>query len=169
MLYDGSGKRIVLSFKHSDRTDMAGPLARWMLRAGAPVLEGCDMLVPVPMHWRRLFQRGYNQAALLAQRIGAEGGIPVRTELLRRSKATETQEGRNREARFENQNDTIEVQPRQAPHIARKVITIVDDVMTTGATLSACTRVLQTAGAAEVRVLMLARVARDGHSPIFRP
>ncbi len=161
MLYEGSGRRIALSFKHSDRTDMARPLSLWMSRAGEDVLKNSDLLVPVPLHWKRLFKRGFNQSAILSAQLAKLTGIPFQPDLLKRVRKTETQDGRNRAERFENQKGAIAVTNRHARLVNGKTITLVDDVMTTGATLSACASVLTAAGAAQIRVLVLARVARE--------
>ncbi|HJU15015.1 MAG TPA: double zinc ribbon domain-containing protein, partial [Stellaceae bacterium] len=72
--YDKNSRGLVLALKHADATHTAGAFGRWMRRAGAEILDGADLLVPVPLHWTRLFQRRYNQAALLARAIGAAGG-----------------------------------------------------------------------------------------------
>lgn len=162
LLYEGSGKRLAVTFKSSDRTDMAKPLSAWMARAGHELLAESDLLVPVPLHWLRLLKRGFNQSALLAQALARRHeGLTCAPGLLHRQRATPTQDGRNREARFANLADAIRVAPAYRSAVAGKRITLVDDVYTTGATLTACTSALMGAGAARVYVLALARVSRD--------
>lgn len=161
LLYNGGGKKLTLAFKHSDRTDMAKPLSQWLLRAGPEVLDGTDLLTAVPLHWSRLFKRGFNQSALLASKLGKLSGVPVQPDLLQRIRATPTQEGLNRTERFENQKNAIRLHPKHKVRIAGKTITLVDDVLTTGGTLTACASQLLSAGAKDIRVLVLARVARE--------
>ena len=89
--YDKHSRRLVLALKHGDQTHLAGAFGRWMQRAGGEVLAGADLLVPVPLHWTRLFRRRYNQAALLAQAIHAAGGPPVAADWLVRRRRTPSQ------------------------------------------------------------------------------
>lgn len=117
-------------------------------------------MAPVPLHWRRLLYRRYNQSALLAHYLGAQQQLPVIPDLLLRHKATLPQKGMSRSERFANQAQAIKLHPRQAGRIQGETVLLVDDVMTTGATLSACTRACFQAGAKDVKVVVLARVAR---------
>ena len=156
-LYEGTGRNLVLSLKHADRTDLAQPLARWMARIAPDLLEKADVIAPVPLHWRRLFKRRYNQSAELVRHLGHLSGRPVVTDMLTRTRKTIPQEGMTRTERFENQADAFAL----GDHDVRgKNILLVDDVMTSGATLSACTEILRAAGADQINVLVLARVAR---------
>ena len=157
-LYAGAGRRMVLALKHGDRLDMVQPLAAWMARAGRPLLAEADLIAPVPLHWRRLVVRRYNQAAELARRLGRDTGRPVVPDLLARRRATRPQAG-GRDARTRNQAGAFAVTPRHAARLAGKRVLLVDDVLTTGATLSACADALRAGGAGGVDVLALARVA----------
>ncbi|MFV0360908.1 ComF family protein [Tropicimonas sp.] len=161
MLYRGNARRFVLMFKHADRTELARPAARWMAAAGCGLLLPGMIVAPVPLHWRRLFLRRYNQSALLAQALGRETGLTCLPDLLQRPRHTGTQEGRNRDARFANLQGAIRVHPRRARQIKDRPVLIVDDVMTSGATFAAAAEACLAAGAADVRVLALARVAKD--------
>jgi predicted amidophosphoribosyltransferase len=159
MLYKGAGRRMVLALKHGDRLDMVRPLAGWMAAAGRDLLTGADLIAPVPLHWRRLARRRYNQSAELARRLAGLSGKPAAVGLLVRRRATTPQEGMDRAARAANQAGAFSVAPRQAAAVAGRAVLVVDDVMTSGATLSACADTLRAAGAARVDVLVLARVA----------
>jgi predicted amidophosphoribosyltransferase len=157
--YTGAGRKAVLALKHGDRLDLAGPLAAWMVAAGGPLLAEADLVAPVPLHWRRLIRRRYNQSAELARRIAAAAGRPAVVDLLRRSRMTTPQERMDRDARHANQSGAIAVTPRRAGRVAGAHVLLIDDVITSGATLSACAEACRAAGAARVDVLALARVA----------
>jgi ComF family protein len=158
--YDKNSGRLVLGLKHGDRTHVAGAFGRWMHRAGVEVLAGADLLMPVPLHWTRLFQRRYNQAALLAQAVRSAGGPPVAANWLMRRRRTPVQGHLGPAARERNVRGAFAL--RAGRSVAGKHVVIVDDVMTTGATVEECARVLKRAGAASVGVLTLARALRIG-------
>jgi ComF family protein len=161
VLYRGAGRRVVLALKHGDRLDMVRPLAGWMARAGHDLVREADLIAPVPLHWRRLLMRRYNQSAELARRLARLSGRPAVVDLLTRRRATTPQEGMGRAARAANQAGAFAVNPRRAERLAGRRLLLVDDVMTTGATVAACARAAIKAGAAAVDVLVLARVLRD--------
>jgi ComF family protein len=156
MLYDEASRKLVLGFKHGDRTYAARALAVWMHRAAGEFLAEVDVLVPVPLHRWRLFRRRYNQSAILAAQVAALAEKPVWPFVLRRIRATPTQGHRKRKERQENVRGAFAVTDRAA--IAGKTLLLVDDVLTTGATVEECTRMLLEAGAKQVHVLTLARV-----------
>lgn len=156
VLYEGNGRKVVLALKHGDRLDMARPLAEWMVRSGADLLQSVDVVTPVPLHWRRLFKRRYNQSAELARHIAEISDVSYVPDLLVRKKATPLQDGLNRQQRYENQRGVFSINPR---HSIPKRVLIVDDVLTTGATISACAEVLRGADAEQINALVLARVA----------
>jgi ComF family protein len=158
LLYAGAGRRMVLALKHGDRLDMVRPLAAWMAAAGRDLLPQADLIAPVPLHWRRLVRRRYNQSAELARRLARLTGRPAAVDLLTRRRATVPQEG-NRTVRAANQAGAFALTSRHAAALAGKRVLLVDDVLTSGATLSACADCLRGAGAAGVDVLALARVA----------
>ena len=160
MAYDEASRDIILAFKHRDRTQAAPVLGRWMARAGAELLAGADLLVPVPLHWTRLFTRRFNQAALLAQAIGRTAGIETVPDLLVRRRRTPSQGRRSRSGRAENVRGAFVPHRRRGAQARGRAVVLIDDVLTTGATASACTRALRRAGATRVDVLTLARVVR---------
>ena len=158
--YDKNSRRLVLGLKHGDRTHLAGAFGRWMHRAGIEVLADADLLVPVPLHWTRLFQRRYNQAALLAQAIRSSGGPPLAADWLVRLRRTPAQGHLGPAARERNVRGAFAIRPGRS--FAGKRVVIIDDVITTGATVEESARVLKRAGAASVSVLTLARALRVG-------
>jgi ComF family protein len=156
--YDDASRGLVLGFKHGDRTHGAKAYGRWLRRAGAELLADADLLIPVPLHWTRLFARRYNQAALLAHAIRAAGGPRVAPDWLLRRRRTPSQGHRNRSGRAENVRGAFAL--RRGRSVAGQRIVLIDDVFTSGATVGECARILRRAGAARVDVLTLARVVR---------
>ena len=159
VIYSGAGRRVVLALKHADRLDMVRPLAGWMAAAGRELLAEADLIAPVPLHWRRLLKRRYNQSAELARRLARISGRPAVPDLILRRRATIPQEAMNRAARAANQAGAFAVNRRHAEAVRGKAVLVIDDVLTSGATLSACADCLRAEGAARVDVLTLARVA----------
>jgi len=160
MRYDDQARGLVLKFKHADATHAAPGYAKWMLRAGAAMIEDGDLIAPVPLHRWRLLWRRYNQAALLAHAIGRAAEKPVIADLLVRRRATPSQGRMGRGQRFQNVAGAFAVKPAYADRIKGQRVLLIDDVMTTGATVEECAKVLKRAGAAGVDVLTLARVVR---------
>jgi ComF family protein len=158
--YDKNSRRLVLMLKHGDQTHLADAFGRWMRRAGAEVLDGADVIVPVPLHWTRLFARRYNQAGLLAHAIHAAGGPPVAPDWLVRRRRTPSQSRMGAAARARNVGGAFALRPGTS--VAGKRVVVVDDVLTSGATAEECARVLRRAGAGFVGVLTLARALRAG-------
>ncbi|MBF0167012.1 MAG: ComF family protein [Alphaproteobacteria bacterium] len=159
--YDEASKGLVLGLKHADRTDLAPALARWMKRAGDDLLSECDLIAPVPLHWMRLFTRRFNQSALLALALGDLSGLPVRGDLMVRTRRTQSQGHLHRSERFGNVKGAFAVRPRHAPKLKGKSVLLIDDVLTSGATAAECARTLLKAGAAQVDVLCVARAVLD--------
>lgn len=160
MAYDGSARAVLLGFKHGDRQYLARVMAPQLVRAGVGWLGPGALLVPVPLHRWRLWRRGFNQAAVLAQAVGRRSATPVAVDALVRVRATELSRGLGRGARARNVRGAFRVGRPAA--VAGRDIVLVDDVLTTGATAEACARMLFRAGAHSVRVLTWARVVRDG-------
>lgn len=159
VLYGGAARRAVLAFKHGDRLDMCDTLAGWMAAAGRPLFARADLIAPVPLHWRRLLARKYNQSAELARALARPAELPVVVDLLTRRRFTTPQLAMDRLARARNQAGAFVVTPRHAGRVAGRRVLLVDDVLTSGATLSACADALRVAGAVRVDALVLARVA----------
>ena len=159
MRYDESSRQLVLALKHGDRLHLAPALAQWMRRTGGELLAEADLLVPVPLHWTRLFARRYNQAAVLALALTKAGGPPLLADALIRRRRTPSQGTKNGVARRRNVAGAFALHRKDA--VKGKRVVLIDDVLTTGATVEECARVLKRGGAAKVAVLTLARVVRS--------
>lgn len=156
--YDQQGRRLILPLKHGDRVELASILAPMMVRAGATLLERADVLVPVPLHRRRLFQRKYNQAAVLAFVVGRLAGRTVLPDALIRTRRTAPLDEKSPEERSREVAGSFAVRPSRVEQIVGRTVLLIDDVMTSGATANACTAALLEAGAMGVDVLVAARV-----------
>ena len=165
--YDDGARGLILRFKHADRTDITKTFGRLMVKAGRELLQASDLIAPVPLHRWRLLQRGYNQAAMLAAAVGREAEVTMVPDLIERRSATASQQGLSGNQRLHNiTSAAFRLHPRHQARVAGKNILLIDDVLTTGATVKACTRVLRAGGASAVDVLTLARVVRDGSNAI---
>jgi ComF family protein len=167
-LYAGAARRAALALKHADRLDVARAAAPWLLRAGRALVAEADLIAPVPLHWTRLWRRRFNQSAELARALAAvaERRQALALDLLTRTRRTGSQDGRTRVGRFANVAGAFAVRRRWRGRLDGARVLLIDDVMTTGATLSACAEALRAAGASGVDALVLARVARDAESGI---
>lgn len=163
--FDDRVRYLVHRLKYSDQHDGVALLGRWLHGAAAPLLPGTDLIVPVPLNRWRLWQRRFNQAALLAQALGRHSQIPVDPLVLVRGRATPSQVGMTADQRRRNVQGAFQVPARKRALIAGRNILLVDDVITTGATVDACARVLKRFGAARVDVAAVALVTRGGAEP----
>lgn len=163
--YGGTARALVLAFKHGDRTDMAMAMARRMAPAAAALLQEAELILPVPLHRRRLWRRRYNQSALLAAALGRLAGRRVAMQLLLRRRATASQGGRSRSGRQRNVAGAFAVPPAAAARLEGRRVLLVDDVFTTGATVAEAARALRRAGAAAVDVAAFARVVPGRAEP----
>src|SRR5262249_31725145 len=164
--YDDVARALVHALKYHDRTDLAPAMGRWMTRAARELLADADMLVPVPLHWRRAWRRRYNQSGALARVIARRSGVALRGDLLRRVRATEQQVGLSRPQRASNVQGAFEVPAEGKAGVAGRRVVLIDDVLTSGATLDACARALLRAKAARVDALVFARVVDSPKAPI---
>ncbi len=158
--YDDQSRHLVLGFKHGDRIHTAPAFGVWLHRAAGRLASEADLVAPVPLHRWRLFRRRYNQAALLAQAFARTAELPCAVNLLTRVRATPSQGRLNRRRRRLNVRGAFAVAPGLLHRVKDQRIILVDDVLTTGATVDSAARCLLRAGAAAVDVLTLARVVR---------
>jgi ComF family protein len=154
--YGGALRQLIHLLKYDLMRPLAAPLSSYLLRS-LPRDEAFDFIVPVPLHWRRQWSRGFNQSELLARALSRSTGIPV-SRALRRVKAGASQAGLSNSARRRNVNQAFRCRAGEA--MRGKRVLLLDDVMTTGSTAASCARALKGAGAARVALLTLARADR---------
>ena len=163
--YDGTLREIIHAFKYSGRRSLAGPIASLMRVRGTELLDKADYVVPVPLHWRREYHRGFNQARELARHLN----VPLADVLVRR-RHTRPQVELDADRRYTNVQAAFTLRKHwlsRSRSIEGAKIVLVDDVSTTGATLEACAKVLREAGASAVYTLTAARVVtRRRHGQI---
>jgi ComF family protein len=159
--YEGALRALIHLFKYSGMKPLAERLSGLLLRAMPLDGAAYDLVVPMPLHWRRRWKRGFNQATLLARHVARRRGIPM-LEAVRRVRATATQAGLTNSNRRKNVSGAFRVATRYTENsaLSGKRILLIDDVMTTGATGAACARALKRAGASSVTLLTLARTDR---------
>ncbi|MBP5344428.1 MAG: ComF family protein [Alphaproteobacteria bacterium] len=156
LVYNEGVKKLVLPFKHADRTDLTGVLCQFLLKEYKSLIMDADVIIPVPLHITRLFLRRYNQSALLAHRLAKVTHRRFEPSVLKRTRATPSQGHMNTKQRELNVHKAFAISnPKK---IENKKVLLIDDVMTTGATVCECSKVLLKAGASHVDVLTLCRV-----------
>jgi ComF family protein len=161
LAYDDNSRGPILALKHADRLDLVPGFARWLERAGRPLLAEAELIVPVPLHRFRLWSRRYNQASELCRALARRTGKPTDPLALVRTRPTPSQGAMvSARARRRNVLGAFQVPEARKPGVKDRNILLVDDVLTTGATADAAARALKRAGAAKVQVLALARVVR---------
>jgi ComF family protein len=164
--FDEISRALVHALKYGDRLDLAPMMGRWLGRAGAELLVDAEALVPVPLHWRRLWARRFNQSAMLAVAVSRQTGVPVVTGALKRVKPTAQQVGLSRTERAANIQGAFRVPNDGKAAVTGRRLVLVDDVLTSGATVDGCARALLRAGATNVDVLVFARVAEPARTSI---
>lgn len=159
--YAGTGRRLILGLKHGDRTDVVPAMTRWMQPKLDDMALQDPLIVPVPLHWTRLARRRYNQSALLARALGRQTGWAVCVDALHRPQRTVPLDGHTRDARFAQMAGAITCAQKRCDHLVGRHVLLIDDVMTSGATLAASAEAAKTGGAKDVSVVTLARVVKD--------
>ena len=166
-LYHGSGRNLILRYKHANRLEATASYAQWLYQTGKDLVETCDVIIPVPLHWTRRLLRGYNQAAELAKSLALCAHKPLSLDALVRKRRTAQQypsltqdSAKARKQRFLNVKNAFKVKAKRQQNIIGKHILLIDDVITSGATAHACSQTLKQAGAQHVDVLALALVGK---------
>jgi ComF family protein len=160
VIYNDASKRLILQFKHADRLEGVPLFAALLERIAQPYVLRADLIIPVPLHWTRLWRRQYNQAALLARALGQRAHIPVASCILKRHRRTASQGILTAKQREKNMKGAFSVTKGGNSRLKGKKVILIDDVYTTGATLNACANALKKAGTKEVIVLTLARALK---------
>lgn len=163
LVYDELSRRIALRLKHAGRIGLAKFIARQLLRQ-MPDLAEDWLLIPVPLHRGRLWQRGFNQSALIASQLSQLHGTDYCFDALRRTRATPPLKNMTQKQRATAVKNVFAVNPKSAGQLRGRKILLVDDVYTSGATSHACVKTLKKAGAQRVEIMCWARVLRDGES-----
>lgn len=155
--YDEHSKSLIIQLKYHDQTQLAPIYSSWLVKTGKELITASDVIVPVPLHYLRFVGRRYNQSALLTQALAKQTGLLHLPDALKRTRRTPPQAGLTRAQRLDNVKGAFAIHPKRKEAVKGKSVLLVDDVMTTGATLNQCTNALLKAGATSVNVLTLAR------------
>ncbi|WP_136636127.1 ComF family protein [Pseudooceanicola onchidii] len=161
LIYRGTGRKLVLGLKHGDRLDIAGPAAVWMAGAARDIVQPGMLVAPIPLHWRRRIKRRYNQSVLLGRGVARHLGLAFCPDLLLRPAKTPVLDGMTVQDRFDTMAMALTLNTARAGRMRDRPVMLIDDVMTSGATLSAATGVLLQGGAQTVSVLTLARAVKE--------
>ncbi|MNE62685.1 DNA utilization protein GntX [compost metagenome] len=156
VIHDGAARKLVHQLKYQDRMDLAHTMATWMMRASDGEVEKCDCILPVPLHRMRFLSRRFNQSAELARHLCKLSGKPFLSSSVVRTKQTKRQVGLSARSRQDNMRGAFAFVPGRELDVAGKRVVLVDDVYTTGATVSTVSRLLKKGGAADVTVLTFA-------------
>ncbi|MBO7244122.1 MAG: ComF family protein [Alphaproteobacteria bacterium] len=157
--YNAVSKNAILKFKNTGKIEYAHPFVFLLQQAGKDLFLETDLIIPVPMHWKRKLSRGYNQAGILAQILSKKTKIPYNENILIRARHTPKQEKKTKAERIKNVKNAFVV--NHPEKIKNKSILIIDDVLTTGATVNNCAKELKKAGARAVFVLTIAQTAHE--------
>lgn len=159
--YNEISKPLILRFKHGDALHMTPLFTEWLYQAGQDLFEQAEYIAPIPLHWSRLVYRGYNQAAILSHKLSKKTKITHAPDLLKRKKRTPSQGTLTAKERDKNVSNAFKLNKKYDQFVRDKHILLIDDVLTSGATVQACAKVLKKSGAKQVDILTLARVIKS--------
>ena len=159
--YDGTMRALIHKFKYQDRHELTSLFATWLMHFGRTQLSRADLLIPVPLYKWRFWQRRFNQSAEIAKRLSTLSGIPCDVEPLIRTKKTRAQVGLSFKERQNNVRNAFYIPPSKVKAIENKTVILIDDVITTGATVNAAATKLKDSGVSSVIVLSLATVTKE--------
>ena len=162
--YKGTMRELIHKLKYKDCHELLPLFARWLTHGGEDLLKNTDLIIPIPLHPKHLRQRKFNQAAMLAQRVGQINNCPVAFNILKRKKKTQSQVGLTASERKTNLRGAFEVQTKKHHHLKEKNILLIDDVITTGATANAAAETLKQHGTKQITILCLAMVKVEKES-----
>ncbi|WP_187287503.1 ComF family protein [Bartonella australis] len=165
VVHKGLARILAIRLKYSDHIELARFMANWMILAGREVINDCDVIIPIPLHFRRFFRRRYNQSAELARYIAVIRKKPFKPGWLTRCRHTRPQVGLSSRERKLNVQGAFKVPKEVKKHIKGCSILLIDDVLTTGVTVTAAAAILKRAGARQVDILTFSRVLKN--DPIF--
>lgn len=165
VIYNDIARQLVTGLKYYDRPEQSAPIGQLMVQAGHELIDEADLIMPVPLHWRRQFSRRYNQSQLLARAISKKSGLPHDPLILKRARSTKQQVGLSHTQRAQNVKNAFKINPEKAGLVLGKNILLIDDVYTSGATGNAAAQCLLKAGAAQVDMLVFAQAIRDKKNP----
>ena len=161
-VYTPAIAKLILPFKHGDQTELAAIFSKWMAQYGAELFKDADFIIPVPLHYRRFWQRRYNQSALLANHLSKHTGIKTVPDALLRIKNTKSQGYMKPDERKKNVKNVFSIHPKHMEKLRGKKLILVDDVYTSGATIQEISRLLSRDAKAKTYVLTIARAVKDG-------
>ena len=161
VIYNDPSRQLILGFKYGDRLQTVHTFIPWLLRAGSEMIDTCDVIIPVPLHKKRLWDRRFNQSAVIASALAAASKKNISTDALVRLRATIQQKGLSRAERKKNVEGAFAVPAIRRERLKKKNVLLIDDVYTSGATINECCRILKKSGADKVFVLTVARVTRE--------
>ena len=156
-LYDDKTKKLIFDLKYKDKTFLVPSLSKMIHNIGKEYIEACDYIIPVPLHKKRLYNRKYNQSAMIAKQIAKLSNKPMFPSLLTRKKNTISQTGLSQEKRIANVYNAFSVSKQYKMLVKNAHIVLIDDVLTTGATVNACSKTLIKSGAQKIDVLTFSR------------
>jgi len=166
LVYNDASRRLLLRFKYGDTQHAAVPFAKWIHMAGQEHIERADMIIPVPLHWQRLWRRRFNQSALLATALTRISHIPTHLDILKRIRFTGPQKGLSKKNRQKNVRMAFQIDTKFKDSLKGKNVILIDDVMTSGSTLNECSKVLKSRGVKHITALTIARVMPHHSAPL---